>query len=192
MSPPPPPPTHTHTHTTHTHHTHHTPPPPPPRTHTHTLYRRYASVDYVCIGSGNGLSPSRRQAITWTNAGLMSIEIRIGIGILSLSLKNTFETTVCLNGGHFVRPEYNGRHFPDNSKYIFVLGKILNKISLKFVIEVPTDIKSKFCSGIGLAPNRRQAINWNNVDHDPWRHMASLNHNELKEPRHSWVSNHSG
>ena len=33
----------------------------------------YASVKWVSIGSGNGLSLLRRQAITWTNAGLLSI-----------------------------------------------------------------------------------------------------------------------
>ena len=32
-------------------------------------------MDCVSIGSGNGLSPVRRQAITWTNAGLLSIGI---------------------------------------------------------------------------------------------------------------------
>ena len=31
--------------------------------------RIYASVNYVSIGSGSGLSPIRRKAITWTNAG---------------------------------------------------------------------------------------------------------------------------
>ena len=34
----------------------------------------YALVNLICIGSGNGLTPVRRQAITWTNAGLLSIE----------------------------------------------------------------------------------------------------------------------
>ena len=34
----------------------------------------YASVNLVSIGSDNGLSPMRRQAITWTNACLLSIE----------------------------------------------------------------------------------------------------------------------
>ena len=29
----------------------------------------YASVNWVGIGSGNGLSPVRRQAITWTDVG---------------------------------------------------------------------------------------------------------------------------
>ena len=33
----------------------------------------YASVKWVSIGSGNGLSPIRCQAITWTNADLLSI-----------------------------------------------------------------------------------------------------------------------
>ena len=33
----------------------------------------YASVNLVINGSGNGLAPVRRQAITWTNAALSSI-----------------------------------------------------------------------------------------------------------------------
>ena len=33
----------------------------------------YASMTWVSIGSGNGLSPVRRQAITWTNAKLLFI-----------------------------------------------------------------------------------------------------------------------
>ena len=32
--------------------------------------RMYASVNWVNIGSYNGLSPIRRQAIIWTSAGL--------------------------------------------------------------------------------------------------------------------------
>ena len=33
----------------------------------------YVSVNWVSIGSDNGLLPVRRQAIIWTNAGLLSI-----------------------------------------------------------------------------------------------------------------------
>ena len=50
-------------------------------------------MNWVSIVSGNGLSPVRRQAITWTNAGLLSIGLiginfsEIRIGILSFSLK---------------------------------------------------------------------------------------------------------
>ena len=47
----------------------------------------YASVKWASIDSDNGLSPGRRQAIIWSNAGILSIgllganfsEIRIGI-----------------------------------------------------------------------------------------------------------------
>ena len=48
---------------------------------------------FVSIDSGNGLSPARRQAITWTNAGLLSIGLlgtnfsEIWIGILPFSFK---------------------------------------------------------------------------------------------------------
>ena len=50
-------------------------------------------MNWVSIGSGNGLLPVRRQAITWTNAGLLSIgpletnfsEIRIEIQIFSFT-----------------------------------------------------------------------------------------------------------
>ena len=34
---------------------------------------KYASVNYAIIGSDNGLSPRRRQAIIWTNARILSI-----------------------------------------------------------------------------------------------------------------------
>ena len=35
--------------------------------------RTYVSVNWISIGSDNGLAPNRRQAIIWTNAGLLSI-----------------------------------------------------------------------------------------------------------------------
>ena len=52
-------------------------------------------MNWVSIGSDNGLSPVRRQAITWTNADLLSIALlwtyfsEIWIGILSFSSKKT-------------------------------------------------------------------------------------------------------
>ena len=57
------------------------------------LCHLYAWVNWVIISSGNGLSPLRRQAITWANAGLLSIGLlgtnfnEIRIGILSFSFK---------------------------------------------------------------------------------------------------------
>ena len=70
----------------------------------------YVSMDWVNIGSCNGLSPIRRQAITWTNTGTFSIGLpgtsfsEIWIGILSCFIQeNVFENVVCHNGGHFVQ-----------------------------------------------------------------------------------------
>ena len=58
---------------------------------THPLQCLYASVNWDSIGSDNGLSPDRRQAIIWTNARILLIgplgtnfnEIRIKIQNLS-------------------------------------------------------------------------------------------------------------
>ena len=58
-----------------------------------TWCHMYVSVNWVIIGPGNGLSPVRSQAITWTHAGLFSIGLlgtyisEMWIGILSFSFK---------------------------------------------------------------------------------------------------------
>ena len=62
----------------------------------------YGSVNCDSIASGNGLSPVRRQAITWANAALLSIgplginfrEIRIEMK-KNVIHENAFETVVC-------------------------------------------------------------------------------------------------
>ena len=62
-------------------------------THPPPLCRTHASVNWVSISSGNGLSPVWCQSITWTNAGSLSIRLlgtnfnEIRIGILSFSFK---------------------------------------------------------------------------------------------------------
>ena len=50
----------------------------------------YASVTCVSIDSCNGLSPIRRQAITWTNADLLSTKIKTQFSIH----ENAFENVV--------------------------------------------------------------------------------------------------
>ena len=66
--------------------THYHPPPPPPTPIP-------VAVNWAIIGSYNGLSPLRRQAITWPNAGLLSIGLlrtnlsEIWIGILPIPFK---------------------------------------------------------------------------------------------------------
>ena len=61
----------------------------------HPKCRIYASVNRINIGSDNGLSPIRRQAIIWTNDGLLLIALpgtdfsKVWKGIL------LFENVVC-------------------------------------------------------------------------------------------------
>ena len=73
----------------------------------------YASMNWVIIGSGNGLSPDRRQAITWTNADLFIVSWTPG-NIFQWNLnrnsiifiqENAVENIVCQNVGHFVQGE---------------------------------------------------------------------------------------
>ena len=72
----------------------------------------YASVNWASIGSGNGLSPVRRQAITWTRAGLLSIGLNgnefqwnSNRNSVIFIQENAFEIVICQNDGHFVQGE---------------------------------------------------------------------------------------
>ena len=87
-------------------------------------WRRYASlaldelthwgrVTHICVGnltitcSGNGLSPGRRQAITWTNTGILLIgplgtNCEILIEILTFSFKICVWKCRLRNGSHVV------------------------------------------------------------------------------------------
>ena len=66
------------------------------------------------IGSDNGLSPGRHQAIIWTNAGTLLIEplgtnfseILIGIQIMIFIQENALENVVCEMASIFSRPQY--------------------------------------------------------------------------------------
>ena len=43
-------------------------------------------MNWVNISSGNGLSPVRRQAITWTNAGVLSIGL-VGTNLSEIQIR---------------------------------------------------------------------------------------------------------
>ena len=69
----------------------------------------YASVNRVSIASDNGLSPVRRQAIIWTNAGILSIwSLATSFNEISTKIQH-FHSRKCIwkyrlrNGGHFVQ-----------------------------------------------------------------------------------------
>ena len=79
---------------------------------------QWGRVTHICvgnhtiIGSDNGLSPSRRQAIIWINAGILLIgpletnfnEILIEIHIFSFN-ENAFEMVVCEMAAILSRPQ---------------------------------------------------------------------------------------
>ena len=50
----------------------------------------YASANQIIIGSDNGLSPGRRQAIIWTNTNILSIG---PLGINSSEISMEIETS---------------------------------------------------------------------------------------------------
>ena len=70
--------------------------------HFEAEWHMYASVNYTIIGSDNGLSPPRRQAIIWTNDGLLLIRT-FGRNFSEIAIKlqknflieNTFENVSC-------------------------------------------------------------------------------------------------
>ena len=60
------------------------------------------------IGSHNGLSPGRRQAIIWTNAGILLIR-PLGTNLWSSDMliqENAFEIVVCKKAAILSRPQY--------------------------------------------------------------------------------------
>ena len=79
-----------------------------------TLLTHWGRVTHMCVsklsimGSDNGLSPDRRQAIIWTNAGILLFRT-LGIKFSRIvSEIHTFSFKKCIwkcrlrNGGHFV------------------------------------------------------------------------------------------
>ena len=137
----------------------------PSTKNTRNNLNHWGRVTHICvgkltiIGSDNGLSPGRRQAIIWTNAGILLISPQgrnfneILIEIWKCRLRNGIHLyrPQCVNNKHIgwgainvvqyspfntLRPRQDGRHFPDEIfKSIFLNENvwISIKISLKFV-----------------------------------------------------------
>ena len=73
----------------------------------------WGRVTHICIGnltiigSDNGLSPGRRQAITWTNAGILLIG-PLGTNLSEIFMESLTYSRKCVwmcrlrTGGHFV------------------------------------------------------------------------------------------
>ena len=107
--------------------------------HLRVILTHWGRETHICVsklnitGSDNGLSPGRRQAIIWTNAGLLSIgPLGTNFSEISIGVQAYYHIS-CL---HTLRPRQKGRHFAnDTLRYIFLNENviILVKISLKFV-----------------------------------------------------------
>ena len=111
-------------------------------------------VNLTIIGSDHGLSPGRRQAITWSNVGILLIGTR-GTNFSEMLNRNScifIPENPFENGGwkmaailsrpqcvNTLRTRQYGRHFPDDIfKRICLNGNvsISLKVSLKFVPKV--------------------------------------------------------
>ena len=107
-------------------------------------------VYWVSIGSDNGLSPVRLQAITWTNAGLLLIEplqayfIEIWIKTQQYSLKKM----------HFKISSAKCWPFCLGGDELTHWGRVTHICVSKLTI---------IGSDNGLSPDRRQAIIWTNA-----------------------------
>ena len=72
----------------------------------------WGRVTHICvskltiIGSDNGLSPGRRQAIIWTNAGILLIgPIGTNFSEILIIQENAFESVVCETAAILSRPQ---------------------------------------------------------------------------------------
>ena len=113
----------------------------------------WGQVTHICIskltiiGSDNGLSPGRRPAIIWTNAGILLIgPLGTNFSKILVKVQNflLIKTHVkissakwwpFLSRGRWVKALVNGHYFADISKFIFLNENhgILTAISIKCV-----------------------------------------------------------
>ena len=156
------------------------------------ILTHWGRVTHICvdeviiIASDNGLSPDRRQAIIWTNAGLLSIEpLRTYfsenlIKIQPFSLKKMhvkmssakWRPSWCLN-------VLCQRHFQMHFRQWYWV--ILIEMSPNLVLWGHTE--GKPVSGSELVPDNLQSINGINGDPLHWPKYASSGFSESKHAR---------
>ena len=110
----------------------------------------WGRVTHICvsnstiIASDNGMSPDRRQAIIWTNAGMLQIELlRTNLSEILMEIqtfsfrKNAFEKVVCKTTAILSRPQCVNSSFPGQNGFyhLFTLDVFLCIIAnVKFCI----------------------------------------------------------
>ena len=157
------------------------------------------------IGSDNGLSPGGRQAIIWTNAGMLVIgslrtnlsEILIRIQTFSFKKLHLKMLSVkwhpfCLSFNVLTQCALG---------HIAIIWNVwFSNVILLLWISSPFPVKLSSCKchrsllminqhwfGWWLSAVGQQAITWANVDPDLWCHMATQGHSKLTHcPREKW------
>ena len=86
---------------------------------TEAEWRIYALVNYTINGSGNGLSPGRRQAIIWTNDGIL-LTGPLGTNLIEIS---TEVQKILFNKMHLQRSSRNWRPIYLGLSVIFATWK---------------------------------------------------------------------
>ena len=96
------------------------------KTHWSSLLTHWGQATHICvskltiIGSNNGLSPDRRQAIIWINAGLLLIgplyrnklQWNLNLNSNIFIQENAFESVVCETAAILSRPQCVKRPLP--------------------------------------------------------------------------------
>ena len=135
----------------------------------------YASVNWVSIGSGNGLSPVRHQAIAWTNADLLSIGplgtrfSEIKIENVTFSFKKMHLKMLCVKWRPFCPGEMSliWRKYTQLWAVTAVhddgLAVLAPLTHWGWVSQIGIRKLTITGSGNGLSPGWQQAIIWTNV-----------------------------
>ena len=132
----------------------------------------------VNIGSENGLSPVRRQAITWTNPDSLSVGhvgtiiCEILIKIQTSSSKKTYLKMAAK------RQPFYYKFFKLNLHIVILSTCCWSLMSATEPLMTCQDWSRKWLDAV-----RQQAITWVSVDPDLWRHMAP--------PGPQWVNHHN-
>ena len=119
--------------------------------------RMYASVNGDSIGSNNGLSPIRHQAIIWANAGLLSI---VSLGQISLKFRSECyknNSRKCIwkyllrNCGHFVQGEMSYKNHT-HGLHLLCVVVVSNRDDLTLTLGVRIRVRLHWYKAIIIAP----------------------------------------
>ena len=147
-------------------------------------------MTHICVSnltiivSDNGLSPGRRQAIIWTNAGIWLIgPLEINFSEILIRIQ-----TFSFKKMHLKMSSAKWRPI---SASMCKGNKIIKKKKPFVMSHVRTsEMVAQYWFGFYLGVVGQQAIIWNNVDRVQWRHMASLATNVLiHRGRDKWWKN---